>query len=110
MTVARLYSWWRSTVMATVEVEVPDELIRTLEAAGVAESDLGPRAARELAVELYADGRLSLGKAARLACMSRLSLWQLLVDRGHPVFRYTESDYESDRRSAAAFRVAEPRP
>ena len=96
--------------MATVEVEVPDELIRTLEAAGVAESDLGPRAARELAVELYTDGRLSLGKAAQLAGMSRISLWQLLLDRGYPVFRYTESDFEADRQSVVAFRVAEPSP
>jgi len=96
--------------VATVEVEAPDELVRALEAAGVAESDLGPRAARELAVDLYADGRLSLGKAARLAGMSRLSLWQLLVDRGQAVFRYTDSDYESDRQSVAACQVAEPRP
>ncbi len=83
--------------MATVQLDVPDELIRAIEAGGIAESDLGRRALRELAAELYQEGRLSLGKAAELASMTRHAFWQLLVDRGWPVFVYTDSDFDADR-------------
>ena len=52
---------------------------------------------RSLAIQLYAQDRLSLGKAATMAGMPIFDFWSLLVDRGVPVFYYTEEDYEADR-------------
>jgi len=89
--------------VASIVVDVPEELLLTLEAAGISAAELDARARRDLAVGLYLDGRLSLGNAARLAGLTRLSLWQLLVDRGHPVFTYSERDLAADRDAIARF-------
>lgn len=96
--------------MASIVVDVPEELVLALEAAGVSTADLGVRARRNLAVDLYLDGRLSLGKAARLAGSARPSFWQLLVDQGHPVFDYSERDLALDRRALDKFAASDAPP
>jgi len=96
--------------MASIVVDVSEELLLTLEAAGISAADLDTRASRDLAVGLYLDGRLSLGKAARLAGSTRLSFWQLLVDRGHPVFDYSERDLAADREAIARFESSDASP
>ena len=80
----------------TLEVILPEDVYVALQSAGLGREELSARAARDLAVQLYSDGRLSLGKAAKLARLTKLGFWSVLVDRRLPVFRYTDEDHEAD--------------
>lgn len=80
----------------TVELNVAEDIYWALQSAGLRREELGTRAARDMAVQLYAEGRLSLGKAARLAGMSIQAFWPLLNSRGIPVVHYSEDDYALD--------------
>ena len=81
----------------TLELNLAEDIYLALQSAGLHREELGARAARDLAVQLYAEGRLSLGKAARLAGVSIQDFWSLLNSRGVPVFHYTDDDYELDK-------------
>ncbi|MBI5650552.1 MAG: UPF0175 family protein [Chloroflexi bacterium] len=80
-----------------LELKVPEDISLALQSAGLGQDELRAHAARDLAVQLYSEGRLSFGKAANLAELSVPSFWLLLVQRGLPVFDYTEQDYAEDR-------------
>lgn len=69
-------------------VLIPDEV---LEAAGMTEAELQ----QELAVMLYERGKLSLGRASRLAGMGRIEFQQLLSGRQIPM-QYDVADLEAD--------------
>ena len=57
---------------------------------------LGPFIKRSLAVELYREGKLSLGKAAELAgAKSKWEMLMLLNERGVPI-DYTSEDAKDD--------------
>jgi predicted HTH domain antitoxin len=69
-------------------VLIPDEV---LDAAGMTETELQ----QELAVMLYERGRLSLGRASRLAGMGRLEFQRLLASRQIPM-QYDIADLKAD--------------
>lgn len=80
----------------TLELKLPQETYVALQSAGLNREELGLRATRDFAVQLYADSRLSLGKAAAVAGLSLSAFWALLLERGLPVFKYSEDDYQTD--------------
>lgn len=80
----------------TLELKLPQETYVALQSAGLNREELGLRATRDFAVQLYADGRLSLGKAANMDGSSVSAFWTLLLERGISVFKYTEDDYQAD--------------
>lgn len=51
--------------------------------------------AREFAVFLYQQGKLSLGRAKDIAGMGRIAFQQLLASRGIPI-RYSKADLRAD--------------
>lgn len=63
-----------------VEVKVPREFIEILGLKDV--ESLEKHSRLVLAVELYMDGRISLGRAAELAGVSYDDFWSFLRDRG----------------------------
>jgi len=69
-------------------VLIPDEV---LEAAGMTEAELK----QEVAVMLFERGKLSLGRASRLAGMGRIEFQQLLASRQIPM-QYDVADLEAD--------------
>jgi len=74
-------------------VEVPAEVARIVKA-----KDLS-RAVRELvALELYREGLVSLGKAAEIAGLSLWEMMELMARRGVPI-RYGPDDLEADIRT-----------
>jgi predicted HTH domain antitoxin len=77
-------------------MKLPQPIYLALQSAGLNRDKLSERATRNLAIQLYSDGHLSLGKAAEMAGMPLLGFWSLLVERSVPVFDYTEEDYETD--------------
>jgi predicted HTH domain antitoxin len=88
-------------------IELPDELLTLLK-----QTRLGTRPEAEqvrlaLAIHLFQEGLVSIGKAAELASEPRIAFELLLRDLGIPVVRYDEAEYERDLRGMAA---AAPQP
>ena len=75
--------------MKTVQLELPEELLQA--------TRMTPEALRlELAIHLFEQGRLSLGKAAELANVPVWQFQQTLAGRGIPM-HYDVRAYEEDR-------------
>ena len=62
-----------------VTLNIPDSVIHCLR---IPEEEILPRLRIELAVALYSQGALSLGKAAELAEMNRMPFGELVGQRG----------------------------
>ena len=82
--------------IVTLELNVAENTYLALQSAGLNRAELGAHAIKDLAVQLYAEGRLSLGKAAKLANLPLYGFWLLLNERDVPVFNYSNEDYEAD--------------
>jgi predicted HTH domain antitoxin len=76
----------------SITLDIPN---RVCEALHVAPGEAEPRLKMELAVALYAQNVLILGKAADLAGMSRLDLNGILARRGISM-HYGQKDIEGD--------------
>ena len=83
---------------AIIELEVPREI---LESARITPGG----ALQELAVALYAEGKLSLGKARELAGMPHWRFRQLLGSREVPP-HYAVTDIEEDRAALRELGIA----
>jgi len=68
--------------MSTLTIEVADEVVR---ASGKTPQALATGLKLALAIELFADGRLSLGKAAESVGMHKLDFMDELAKRQVPV-------------------------
>ena len=76
----------------SITLDIPN---RVYEALHVTPDEAEPRLKLELAVALYAQNVLSLGKAAELAGMSRLDLNDILAERGITM-HYGQEDLDED--------------
>jgi predicted HTH domain antitoxin len=91
-------------MMKTTTVEVADDILGLL-----ARSKLGSRPPAEqiqmaLAIHLFQEGVISVGKAAELAGEPRPSFERLLVELGIPPVQYDEQMYEADLEGLAQAR------
>jgi predicted HTH domain antitoxin len=82
--------------MSMRTIEVPEEILQLFES-----SLLSGRADAEpvktaLAIHLFQEGLISMGRAAELAGVPRYDFEWLLVQMGLPTVRYDVSDYERD--------------
>jgi predicted HTH domain antitoxin len=78
--------------METIPIELPRDVIHIFK---VREKEL-PKVVRELiAVTLYEEGRISLGKAAELAGVSRWEMSDILAAKRIPIQYYPE-DLDED--------------
>jgi predicted HTH domain antitoxin len=82
----------RYASIMSVTLDIPDSVVQGLQ---LPEGKIQVRLRTELALALYAQGALSLGKAAELATMSRLSLGELVGQRGIPR-HYGDADLAQD--------------
>ena len=60
-------------------LNIPDSVLQGLR---IPEGEIAPRLRTELAIALYAQGALSLGKAAELAEMNRMAFGEVVGQRG----------------------------
>lgn len=81
--------------METVRVEIPAELVR---AAGLNPNDLSVETARLLALELYREDKVSLGRAAEL-CHMPVEHFMEFAARHNVPLHYAARDLEEDRRT-----------
>jgi len=82
-------------IMQTVRVDIPAELVI---AAGLDADDLSLEAARLLALELYREDKVSLGRAAEL-CETPLEQFMEFAGRHDTPLHYGADDVEQDRRT-----------
>ena len=78
--------------MSEVFVSVPQDLTRILR---VSEKDLPKVVRLYLAIELYREGKISLGKAAEIAKVSKWEMMEILASKGIPL-QYDEEDLKED--------------
>ena len=83
--------------MDTVRVELPAELI---ELAGFGAAAVSAETARLLALELYRENRVSLGRAAEL-CQTPLEGFLEFAAKHEVPAHYGQDDLEEDRRTLA---------
>lgn len=79
--------------MDSVQVTLPTELLR---AAGVDPADASQDAARLLALELYREDKISLGRAAELSQTS-VEAFMVFAARHTVAIHYNLKDLEEDR-------------
>ena len=79
--------------MNGVQITVPAEL---LEAAGVNPADASRESARLLALELYRENKVSLGRAAELCSMS-IEAFMVFAGQHEAPMHYGASDLDDDR-------------
>lgn len=78
--------------MGEVTVVIPSDLSRILR---VDEKQLPKLVGIYLAVELYREGVVSLGKAAEIAGVTKAEMMEILASKGVPL-NYTEEDLQED--------------
>ncbi len=76
----------------SLTLEIPDEVSQAIR---LPAPEVKSRLQLELAISLYGQAILSLGKAAELAGLSRWELNDILARRGVPM-HYTEADLTDD--------------
>lgn len=79
-----------------LETQMPEDIFLTLQSSGLYKEALSDKARRLLAMNLYQDRVLSLGKAARLAGMSRWEFVELLSESNIPIVDYSEEEFASE--------------
>ena len=77
--------------METVDVKLPSELLRV---ANLEEGSLSQEAARLLALELYREDKVSLGRAAELCETPLAAFMDFAAKHGVPPLRYSFEDLE----------------
>ena len=81
-----------ATQMIMVETPVPEDIYLTLQAYGLFREGLAEQTRRLLALRLYQDRVLSLGKATRLAGLDRWEFIDLLSDNKIPVIDLSDDE------------------
>jgi predicted HTH domain antitoxin len=82
--------------METVRIELPTALLK---AANLKEGNLSQEAARLLALELYREDKISLGRAAELCETPLAAFMDFAAKHGVPPLRYGDGDLEEERGS-----------
>jgi predicted HTH domain antitoxin len=83
--------------VSTVTVEIPKE---TLALAGLEDQPASDGARRLLALELFREARVSLGRAAELSGLGVEEFMAFAADREVPL-HYTGNELDQDRQAAA---------
>ena len=80
--------------MATVNVELPGDLVAQLDAENVSQE-----AARIIALELFREQKISLGRAAELCSMPLAAFMRFSAQHGMPPMTYDLEDLEADHQT-----------
>jgi predicted HTH domain antitoxin len=69
-------------------ISIPDEILEDITAEEIK---------LDIALSLFVRGKVSIGKAARIAEMNRFQFQSILTERKIPVIQYTDLDEELQR-------------
>ena len=82
--------------MHTAQVEIPEEILLLLEHSSLAGRPHAVQVKTALAIYLFQERLVSIGRAAELADEPRATFELLLGQMGIPPARFTEADWERD--------------
>jgi predicted HTH domain antitoxin len=88
--------------METMDVKLPSE---PLEAANLDASSLSQEAARLLALEVYREDKVSLGRAAELCQTPLAAFMDFAAKHSVPPLRYSFEDLEEERQVAGSLKL-----
>ena len=83
--------------MATVEVEIPEELLTLLQQSRLGNRPIEDQLRIALAAHLLQEGVISTGKAASISGEPRAAFEALLSEMGIASSRYDVSEYQEDK-------------
>lgn len=87
--------------MKTRTIDIPEELLDILKRSRLGTKSGTDQVRAALAIHLFLEGLVSIGKAAELAGEPRVEFEWLLAEMGLPTVQYEVSDYEEDLRGLA---------
>jgi predicted HTH domain antitoxin len=87
--------------MKTRTIDIPEELLDLLKRSRLGKRSGADQVRTALAIHLYLEDLVSIGKAAELAGEPRVDFEWLLSEMGLPTVRYELADYEEDLRGLA---------
>lgn len=80
-------------MLQTVQIDLPSDILLTL---NESEGELAKRIKCSLAVQLYNQQKVTLGKAAQIAGFSRIDFERYLVENNLPISTLSLDDVRSD--------------
>lgn len=84
--------------MKTRTIDIPEELLDLLKRSRLGSKSGTDQVRTALAIHLFLEGLVSIGRAAELAGEPRVEFEWLLAQMGLPTVRYELADYEEDLR------------
>jgi len=90
--------------MNELAIELPEDVVKSLEITGIYGEKLKEEAKRALAIELFEEGRLSLESSAKLAGM-HLSDFMTLLAKKIPIVDYTNKELEELKRDVESIKT-----
>ena len=88
----------------TLEIKIPDDLLQF----GLGREEIQRRVNEWLVFSLFADERISSGRAARLLGISRVEFLALLRERGIAYIDYTREELEDEFAAVEALNTETP--
>ena len=86
----------RTTKTERIEIDLPQDIIFAMKGLEKPE-EIKRKLKVALAIILFQERSISLGKAIELAEMSRLRFMEVLKEHGIPAYEYREQDFEKDQ-------------
>jgi len=81
-----------------IEIDIPEDVVFAMRGEEKPEG-IKKKLKAALAILLFQEKSISLGKAAELAELSRLKFMEVLKEHGVPAYEYDEKDFEKDRKA-----------
>ena len=92
-----------TTKMERIEINLPQDIILAMR--GLDKSEVIKKKLKTaLAIILFQEGSISLGKATELTEMSRVRFIEILKEHGIPAYEYGEKSFEKDQQVIANYR------
>jgi predicted HTH domain antitoxin len=88
-----------------IEIDLPQDIIFAMRAAEKPE-EIKKKLKTALAILLFQEKSISLGKATELAEMSRVRFMEVLKEHGMPAYEYSDKDFERDQQAIKKYREA----
>ena len=87
--------------MRTATIEVPEDVLTLLAQTRLGDRPRSDQVRIALAIHLFQEGIISVGKATELAGEPRIGFERFLAELGIPSVQYDEEMYEQDQRGLA---------
>ena len=86
-----------------IEIDLPQDIIFVMRGLEKPE-DVKRKMKMALAILLFQEKSISLGKAAELADVSRVRFMEALKEHGLPSYEYSEKDFKRDQEALVKYR------